>query len=205
MRPLTRLAIIGATTLALGILAFGGWYWVLGGPERHLDGQGPLASRGTSNTQVTHGFYPSGGPVWTVGIPLCLLQGADPAVLDGPVKGTTVAGDGLRYLGTRVRVFLPGSQIELGSTGGFPPTGLGPLQEAAGFHVTHPCQFSNPDPSVSITELDVGVAEFPGSAGGGWMGLDIGYTDRGHHHVLSTGWNILACGPAMPAVYCPTT
>jgi hypothetical protein len=87
MRPVTALAIIGATTLALGIVAFGGWYWV-GGSERHLDGQGPLASRGTSNTQVAHGFYPSGGPVWTVGIPLCLLQGSDPAVLDGPRKGT---------------------------------------------------------------------------------------------------------------------
>jgi hypothetical protein len=204
MRPLHVVAIIAVTTFALGALAFGGWYWVLGGPERHLDGQGALASFGDSGNSVTEAFVRSGGPVWTVGIPLCLWQGTDPAILDGTVKGTVVTGDGWKFLGARVREFAPSNGLAIGSVGGFPPAVPDALHQAKGFAVTQPCHIHNPDPSAISAELDFGVRE-PGTNGGGWMGLDIGYTSRGHHHVLSTPWNILVCGPAVAPEHCPTT
>jgi hypothetical protein len=207
MRPLTALAIIGATTLALGILAFGGWYWVLGGPERHADGDGDLASRGRTSDVLTHAFDQSHGTTWTIGVPLCLERGSDPAVLDGTVGPVTTVGGRLRFLGAYTRESVPGAvNYRGGSVGGYPPNIPGPLHTERGFAVSRPCDFSRPDPAARQIELLVGVAYAGGSDGGGWYGLDIGYETRGHHHVLATtGWNILVCGPAMPAVYCPTT
>jgi hypothetical protein len=204
MRPLTKVGIVLATTLAFGILAFGGWLWVLGGPERHADGQGALASFGDSGNSVTESLVRSGSLVWTFGIPICLWQGTDPAILDGTVRGTVVTGDGWQFLGARVREFAPNSGIGIGSVGGWPPTVPDVLHQAQGFAVTHPCHIRNGDPSAIGTELDFGVRD-PGTNGGGWMGLEIGYTARGHHHILSTPWNILVCGPAVGPEHCPTT
>jgi hypothetical protein len=206
MRPLTKLGIVAASTLALGILAFAGWLWVLGGPERHADGEGDLASLGKTGNVISHGFPRSHGPNWTVGISLCLARGSDPAVLDGTVGPITTVGDRLRFLGayTRTSDPSPGAiNYASGAVEGFPPSIPGPLHPARGFAVTQPRDFSK---AVAQTELLVGVAYDGSSDGGGWFGLEVGYETRGHHHVLATnGWNIMVCGPAVPTTYCPAT
>jgi hypothetical protein len=209
MAPLRQVAVIAATTLTLGAAAFAGWYWIGGGPEHHRDGQGPLASLGNSGNQITHAFDQAHGPAWTIGIPLCLAQGSEPAVLDGSVGATSIVGNGMRYLGARVREFIP-SEVDtpIGSAEAFPPTFpivRDALHQVQGFAVTHPCQIRNPDATVPYTELMLGLGAATVTGGGGWIGIDIGYAAGGHHHVVSTAWNILVCGPLVPARYCPTS
>jgi hypothetical protein len=69
--------------------------------------------------------------------------------------------------------------------------------------VSNPCQQSgHVDRSVPYTELLIGWGRGPGSEGGGWLGVDVGYTVDGRSYILSIGYSILICGPAVPQRYC---
>jgi hypothetical protein len=175
-----------------------------GGPERHPDGRGPLGSLNDPGNSITEGFDAKiGGPSWTVGIQLCLAQGNQPATLDGSVTPTKTVGNDFRYLGAFVREFTPshgGSPII--NLTGFPPALPDTLRPVKGFVVRYGCHGPNPDRSVPYTELLIGFGRGTGTSGGGWMGVDVGYTAGGHHHVVSLGYDLLICGSAAPARYC---
>ena len=145
------LGVIAAATL--GVLTF---QTVDLWPERHTNGWGPLGSEGTA----TMGFD-SAAPGWSIGIPLCLAKGQQPAVLDGSVSGASTTGSGLRYLGAVVRQGTPtlGFRV-IGAVEGFPPPApFNAYHSEKGFAVTTPCQ-EGPNPSLSVpyTELDLGIA-----------------------------------------------
>jgi hypothetical protein len=176
-----------------------------GGPEHHLDGRGPLGSLDDPRSSIADGFDATrGGPTWTVGLQLCLAQGNQPATLDGSVTPTKTVGNDFRYLGALVREFTPsqGGRPMISVTG-FPPAVPETLHPVKGFVVRYRCQPGpNPDRSVPYTELLIGFGRGPSTSGGGWMGVDVGYTAGGHHHVVSIGYDILICGSAAPARFC---
>jgi hypothetical protein len=175
-----------------------------GGPERHRDGQGPLGSSGDPASIVGLGFDPIiGGPTWSVGLQLCLAQGNQPAVLDGSVTPTETFGSGFRYIGAFIHEFTPsqgGSPII--SVDGFPPHLPEALQPLAGYAVKYRCQHPHLDRTVPYSELILGFGRGSETGGGGWLGVDVGYTSGGHHHVVSLGYYFMICGPAAPAQYC---
>ena len=198
MRPTKlRAAIAGAAAIAIvaGVLvATRGDLW----PERHTEGWGPLSSYGTA----TMGFSGQ-GPEWTIGVPVCLARGIEPAVLDGSVTGLTQIGEGFRFLGAAIRQGRPSKGFGvIGSVEGFPPTPPYDDSKAAkGFAVTSPCEAGNAILTATYTELDVGVGRLS-SAGGGWDGFQVGYTVGWRHHVLTVQGTVVACGPDVPPDYC---
>jgi len=189
------LGVIAAATL--GVLTF---QTVDLWPERHTNGWGPLGSEGTA----TMGFD-SAAPGWSIGIPLCLAKGQQPAVLDGSVSGASTTGSGLRYLGAVVRQGTPtlGFRV-IGAVEGFPPPApFNAYHSEKGFAVTTPCQ-EGPNPSLSVpyTELDLGIARAPGTNGGGWTGFQVGYDVGWRHHVLTIEGNVVTCGRSVPQDLC---
>ena len=172
-------------------------------PERHLDGQGPLASLNTTGTRITETVDRTQGGVWTFGYQLCLAQGDQPAIIDS-VGPTQTVGTGFRYLGSLVRTFdvEPGvdSRHEpIYSVDGFPPpVKFAPdyLRPAIGYPVSVLCPSARPSPPVTYTELLVGFAAV-GTDGGGWLGIDVGYTVGGRHRIVSLGYDQLICGTSL--------
>ena len=199
-----RLAIGGLGVAAVATLGF---IFATGrdaGPEYHLDGQGPLGSVGDPASDGSIAFDPViGGPAWSVGVRLCLVQGGEKAVLDGSVTPTKSVGRGFRYLGAFIRQFTPNQGVmPIGSVEGFPPSVAGALQPVKGFVVDRSCQYVNPDPSLPYTELVLGFGRNGDPSGGGWLGVDVGYTSGGHHRVVLLGYDFLICGSATPSRYC---
>jgi hypothetical protein len=202
-----RLLIGTATAAALVLVGVFGVPKLDLAPEHHLDGEGPLGSFGDTNSSVSEGFDAKiGGPIWSAGLELCLARGDQPAVLDGFVGPTEAVGTGFRYLGALIREFtpLPGA-AGFGSREGFPPQ-VPPVPEALqpvpGFAVTHRCQYPMVDRSIPITELVLGFSRTSDPSGGGWVGVDVGYTSGIRHHVVSLRYNFLVCGPAAPQEFC---
>jgi hypothetical protein len=182
------LAVIG------GALTAGWLYWV-GGPEQLRDGQGALSAAG-----ATHAFDEKNGPVWTIGLVVCVNQGFESAVLDGTVQGAAVIAGELTFVGARAGRVARGETI-VDSVQGFPPqveTALGP---AAGYVVTTPCDLK-PNPSAAFTVFDFGVRSPAGHQGGGWNLIEIGYRVHGFHHVLTVDSSVYICGVQMPADVC---
>jgi hypothetical protein len=173
--------------------------------EHHLDGEGPLGSFGSNGTEVTLSFSATvGGPIWSVGLELCLARGNRPAVLDGSVGPTQTAGRGFKYLGALVREFTPVPGASgMGSRDGFPPPNVPEtLQPVPGFAVTHRCQHPIVDDNIPITELVLGFGRASDASGGGWLGVDVSYNSNGRHHVVSLRFNFVICGPAAPKDIC---
>jgi hypothetical protein len=91
----------------------------------------------------------------------------------------------------------------VGAVDGFPPPSrYAPdfLRDAIGYPVSVLC--SNIAP-VTYTELLVGFAA-TGPEGGGWLGIDVGYSVGGHHHTVSLDYDTLVCGTAIDE-RCPGT
>jgi hypothetical protein len=156
-------------------------------PERHLDGQGPLASLNSSGPHGVTTVDPTQGSVWTFGYRLCLAQGDQPAVIDS-IGPTQAVGSGFKYLGSLIRTFdvQPGVDSvhePIGAVHGFPPPPeYAPdyLRPAIGYPVAILCSSGQPSPPVTYAELLVGLAAV-GTNGGGWLGIDVGYTVGGRH------------------------
>jgi len=197
-------AVVVAAAVLVGVVGFTKLDLA---PEHHLDGEGPLGSFGDTNTLVSEGFDAKlGGPIWSAGLDLCLARGDQPAVLDGFVGPTEAVGEGFRYLGALIREITPLTGAEgFGSREGFPPQ-VPPVPEALqpepGFAITHRCQHTIVDRSVPITELVLGFSRTSDPSGGGWLGVDVGYTSGIRHHVVSLRYNFLVCGPAAPQQFC---
>ena len=108
----------------------------------------------------------SGDASWTFGVPLCLLSGDAPPVLED-VSPVTVDGDGFQYLGSRVRTFTrTEANTPVVSIGGWPPppdTVPDQLNPVDGYIVSAPCAATSEGPS--YTELLLGF-ERVGSDGG---------------------------------------
>jgi hypothetical protein len=143
--------------------------------------------------------------VWTFGYELCLAQGDQPAIIES-VGPTQTIGSGFRYLGSLIRTFdvQPGVDSvhePIGSVDGFPPpTRYAPdyLRDAIGYPVSVLC---GRGPPVTYTELLVGFAA-TGPDGGGWKGIDVGYSVGGHHYTVSLRYDQLICGTSTP-YQCP--
>jgi hypothetical protein len=185
--------------VALGCAIAAGALWIAAAgpfaPTVHEDGAGPLGSEGAP-VHLSKANDPLGGSItsWTYGVRLCLLGGADPAILESVTPRATV-GSGFRYLGASVRVFVypGGHDAPIISDVGYPPSptyAAPPFAELRGFQVTSPC--ASP-PDGPYTELMIGLAR-DGEDGGGWSGVDIAYTVGGMHRVLRLDRDLLICG-----------
>ncbi|HVD47862.1 MAG TPA: hypothetical protein VNG70_11330 [Candidatus Limnocylindria bacterium] len=196
------IVVLVVVVLATGSVAFANYLG--GGPAHHLDGQGILGSSGDPGSIVAVGFDPIiGGPTWSVGLELCLTQSGDPAVLDGSVAPTKTFGSGFQYLGAFVRQFKRSEgSTPMISVDGFPPQVPDPLHPVHEYSVNDRCQHPKTDRSAPYTELVLGFGRGTETGGGGWMGVDVGYTSGGHHHVVSLGYYFMICGPAAPPQYC---
>lgn len=160
-------------------------------PERHADGQGPLASL----SSVTETF--SIPDSYTVALPLCRTNDYQPVALDGMVAPHTIVGAGLRYLGAYVRSGTEPPFQAIGSIRGFPPQApYASLLAENGFAVTTRCRDSQHGPHL-YTELVLGLAPIAAN-GGGWSGIDVGYYSGWRHHVVTIPWTFVICGPGLP-------
>ena len=165
-------------------------------PGDHTDGWGPLGSFGTAGM----GFDAGRPGPWSVGVPLCLARGSEPAVLDGTVAPASQIGNRFRLLGAVVRQGIPNKGFGvIGSVEGFPPAGYDHTRPAKGFAVSSQCDSSNL--SATRTELDVGLAA-DGTDGGGWDGLEVGYWVGLRHHVLRIESIVAVCGFSVPPWIC---
>jgi hypothetical protein len=174
------------------------------GIDRHLEGDGPLASSGFGPARSGESFFANDPGPWTMGYSLCLLQGRDPAIIER-VTPATVVGGGLRALGALVREF-PNNPYDLGiiSAPGYPPALPDKLHPAVGFAVTHACVSTGVPPI--DTELLVGIAKPPGSAGGGWDGINVAYRIGSRQYVVTLNNFVFTCGPRTPAwLHCQGT
>jgi len=172
---------------------------VTAGPVRHVDGNGPLASRdGPGFEKMAIDPVASHASSWTYGMRLCLASGSDAPVIDS-VGPTVSVGTGYRFLGAVVRQFLPTADHQgVISVDNYPPPRpLIPdqLHHAPGYAVTTRCSM---DPGAPYTELLIGLG-IVSDAGGGWLGVDIGYTVGGRHRVLAIDHRLLICGTAVAA------
>lgn len=195
-----RLAGLGAAVAAFSLVAVTS---IPQSPERHRDGEGPLAS--TNQNAITNSLAIDplvGGAVgittWSVGMRLCLTDGETRAVLES-VEPTATVGAGFRFLGALVRRFtLTPENDGIGSVAGFPPPLSfvpDPLRDVTGFAVTTQC---GPDGlGAAYTELILGFA-VTGPDGGGWEGVDVAYASGGRRHVLAITNEYLICGSAVP-------
>lgn len=171
-----------------------------GGPEAARDGEGVLASANDPAAHEAMAVDPNawGGP-WTFGLRLCLARGSDAAMITS-VSGATTVGSGFRVLGVQVRDWIPTStDTPIISVDQYPVATRAILHDAIGFAVTQPCPPPGAMPQ-RYTELDIGFARI-GTDGGGWRGIDIGYTVGGSPMVVRLNHDLLVCGASV-AVDC---
>jgi hypothetical protein len=202
-----RSAIAGLVA-GLSLLGIGGLVLALGfvgaPPERHADGDGPLVS-------VNGGFEAmavepvAGVTAWTFGMPLCVEAGADAVTLES-VTPSAAVGSGFVVLGTAVREFTLNQQhTPIISVSAWPPPHdqvPDDLAPVPGFSVWTACDAGRSGP---YTELLIGLGK-SGNDGGGWKGIEVGYTAADRHRIVVLNHNILICGPSV-ATECrdPTT
>jgi hypothetical protein len=123
------------------------------------------------------------------------VQGQGPAVIEsiGPAK---TDGTGYQFIGGTVREFDPeAGGRPLIEVAGYPPAVPQSTQPAIGYAVTAPCTASE---TTQYTELDLGFNRGPGTDGGGWTGIDIGYRVVSQQYVVTLGYHVYVCGPAIP-------
>lgn len=182
---------------ALLLLAAGGafLYIRIQGPERHADGDGPLASNegGYEAMKVTR---VPGVTSWTYGLRLCLETGDEPAILESVSPAATV-GSGFRFLGAGVRAWTPTSANAgiIGVDGWPPPSSFVPdkVHKIRGFAVSTSCANG---PRAPYTELLIGLG-LVSSDGGGWRGIEVGYHVGGRHRVLVLNHDLMICGTSV--------
>jgi hypothetical protein len=189
--------------VALAATLGGLWLFLFasnGGTEKHLDGDGILGSTGDPSATNTYAFSATvGGPRRSVGIPLCLTQGNSAAVLDGYVEPMKTVGHGYVFLGALVRGFRPTqSDPMIATADAFPPAVPDRLLPLRGFAVTRPCPQNGGASSAVEAQLILGFGRGTGDEGGGWQGVELGYTANGHHYVVVISYNIFMCGTTVP-------
>lgn len=168
------------------------------GPARHLDGEGPLASANSAESNQTQAVNTVvfEGP-WTFGMPLCLAQGQTPAII-GSVTPTKSVGSGYKTLGTLIRDWRPTSaDPPILSVNGYPVSTSAALVPAPGFSVSQPCSDDAAAPT-KYTELLIGLG-YTGPDGGGWQGVDVRYSVAGQDRILEIRQNMFVCGNSVTA------
>ena len=193
------LVLIAAGVVALIALSVASRAVVLGS-EHHADGDGPLSSL-VPGTRIGNALDPTASGRVTFGIELCLLTGEDVAVIDAVGPSGTV-GTGFRFIGSLARTFDPEPGVDsrhepIGSVEGFPPpASFAPdhLSDAIGYRVQVRCRHDQPPQT--YTELLLGF-ERDGDNGGGWHGIDIGYTFAGRHRIVSLAYDFCFQGSAI--------
>ena len=196
--PRRPVAAIGVVLVVLSFAASG---WAIANPERHADGAGPLGSLDRlGGPTIT--VMPTGQATrWSFGVSLCLASGTEAAVIDS-VDPTATIGDGFQSIGALIWQFTPSTSYRpITVVEDFPPqTGavsasLG--DDFLGARVSNPC---TNDPNAPVTELLIGIEVGVDPAdGGGWQGVDVGYTVAGRHRILAINRNLLICGTSTVA------
>jgi hypothetical protein len=210
MRSRARLLVLAAiAAVGLGVIITLGLprLSLFLGPERHADGQGPLASLDGPGSSAFAADRRSDTRTLTFGMQLCLTS-SDSVVLDS-VGPTESIGAGWRFLGAKVREFTPAwprTHTPIISVSGYPPpTNMvpDPLYDVHGYTVTTQCHFS---PDGPYTELLIGLSSTndDGGIGGGWNGVDVGYTYGGRHRVLMIKIGLYFCGTSVAVCHTPT-
>ena len=140
----------------------------------------------------------SGVTSWTYGVPLCLMPGTGPAVLESVGPRSTL-GSGFAFLGAGVREFTltPEHTFIISTDPWPPPTSVvpDPMKAAPGLAVSGPpcSQYQNGSP---YTELLIGLG-WTSPDGGGWEGIEITYTVDGSRHVLVLDHDLMICGTSV--------
>lgn len=161
-------------------------------PQRHADGAGPLGAIGRPGSQGDAVDPRSGGPEWTWGVPLCVLDSSSPPTIQSVTPTKSVGR--YRLLGIRVRSWTPtASDTPIIAVAGYPPTLPDELHDPIGFAITTAC---GDDPLAPHTELLVGLG-IDGTDGGGWEGVDVTYSVGGLTRILQADWGLLICGPVV--------
>ena len=206
----SRARIVGLAAIAVGLaviiaLSLPRLYLFLG-PERHADGQGPLASLDQPGSSGFASDRSSGTRTLTFGMRLCLTS-SDSVVLDS-VEVTETVGTAYQFLGAKVREFTPvwpETHTPIIAVDGYPPPidkVPDPLFDVYGYTVTTQCRFS---PDGPYTELLIGMSSIKDDdgTGGGWNGVDVGYKYGGRHRVLMIKIGLYFCGSSV-AAFCHT-
>lgn len=191
----SRKVVVGLgalVALGLGVASF-----AFSGSERHADGDGPLASLDQpGGSMMAVNPHVPGVVSWTFGVPLCLASGTSAPVIDS-VGPTIAVGTGFQFLGASIRQFDPtASHTPIISTDGYPPPpDMVPdvLRDYHHFVVTTPCTH---DPRATTTELLIGLG-ITSDDGGGWRGVDVGYTVGGRHRILAVNERLFICGTSV--------
>lgn len=168
-----------------------------GGPTRHRDGEGPMASLldPDGSTRMAIARAP-GVDRWSFGMFLC-LQEPSPAVIQEVVPHGTV-GSGVDEVGTAIHEFTFSSgEIGTISAEGYPPETATTIVPVEGYVLDVVC--SNPGPD-RAAELLVGLSA-TSDDGGGWTGADVRYSVGDREFVLEIRNEMIVCGPAV-ADYC---
>ena len=192
------MAVRVAIAAVIAVLVGAAFLLVRGGADVHQDGAGSLGSVGAPGYESLAVDPASGARSWTYGLRLCVMDPASPATIESVGPHASV-GTGYSLLGVRIRSFgLTEDHPNIIGVEGYPPPTKDvpdPLTDAVGFTVTSLCADG---PGKPYTELLVGLG-YATSDGGGWRGIDIGYTSGGRHHVVQLDHDLLVCGSSVAA------
>jgi hypothetical protein len=200
LRTLLRrrgIAIAVAIGAVIAVIVTVPFWRALVAPERHVDGDGPLASLDGDGAIGMSVPGASGRPI-TFGLRLCVADGSDRVVVES-IGPTVAVGSGVTYLGGRVRSLDFTNPAEdhttIGSVEGSPPPSIAPatIVDAIGTAVTRRCERENP---TGYTELLLGFQGGGAGVSGGWHGVDVGYQAGWRHRVVSIRYDLLVCGSA---------
>jgi hypothetical protein len=170
-----------------------------GGPDRHRDGDGPLAGfDGPVSESMSIDASFDGGREFTYGTRLC-HSGDGPAPVIRSIGASATVGSGFAYLGSLVRTFTwTSDHTAIGSVTGFPPPAefVAPdiPSDPVGYAVLTPCDATLEE---GYTELLVGLA-LTGPDGGGWEGILVEYEVNDRVRVVEIQRGMKICGISVP-------
>ena len=163
-----------------------------GGPERHRDGEGPLAvlNDPTGFARMVVARTP-GVDTWSFGsMLLCLRLSGTSAVIRAVGPHDSV-GSGFQPAGVVIHDFTWSSGAEATiSSEEFPPATAVRTVAPEGYVVDVECSSPPPD---QAAELIVGLTA-TSDDGGGWLGADVTYSVDGQDYVLEINNEMLICG-----------
>lgn len=165
-----------------------------GGPTRHRDGEGPMASLNDPDgfTRMAVDREP-GVDEWSFGMFLCMRESSTTAVIHEVVPAGTVGSD-VAEVGIVIHEFAFSSgEIGTISADGYPPDNATTVVPAEGYALDVVCSEPGPD---RVAELLVGLGT-SSQDGGGWVGVDVRYAVGDHEYVLELRNEMVICGPAV--------
>lgn len=136
---------------------------------------------------------------WSFGSMFLCMQDASQTAVVQEIKPHAEVGDGFAVDGIGIHDFLFTSEdTPIISVEGYPPDLRAPLLDPIDFEVEVPCPAAQV--GTRVVELIIGLRA-TSDEGGGWLGVDVGYTVGQGNYVLAIKNNLLICGVAV-SEYC---